>query len=132
HINGRDAWRAKADRIFAVLGARLAQRPESLPAHVSALDFELAPVRHILIAGDPAAADTRALLHVVNQRYLPNAVLLMADGAGGQQQLAKWLPFVAGAHPIKGQATAYICENLVCKLPTPDLAVAARLLDAKP
>jgi uncharacterized protein YyaL (SSP411 family) len=68
----------------------------------------------------------------VHERYLPNAVLLLADGGPAQQQLAKWLPFVAGAHPIKGQATAYICENQVCKMPTPDLTIAARLLDARP
>jgi len=131
HITGRDEWRTKADRIFSAFGPRFTLNPEALPAMASALDFALAPTRHILIAGDPAAADTRALLHLVHQRYLPNAVLLLADGGAAQAQLAKWLPFIEGAHPIKGQATAYICENLVCKLPTPDLAVAARLLDAK-
>ena len=45
HITGRDAWRAKADRIFAVFGARLAQRPESLPALVSGVLDVLAPLR---------------------------------------------------------------------------------------
>ena len=45
---------------------------------------------------------------------MPNAVLMLADGGAAQEQLAKWLPFIAGdAHQIKGQATAYICENLV-------------------
>jgi uncharacterized protein len=132
NITGRDEWRTKADKVFAAFGPRFTAHLESLPAMASALDFALAPTRHILIAGDPAGADTRALLHLVHERYLPNAVLLLADGGPAQQQLVKWLPFVAGAHPIKGQATAYICENLVCKLPTPDLTIVARLLDARP
>jgi uncharacterized protein YyaL (SSP411 family) len=132
HISGREEWRAKADKLFAGLGPKFISHPEALPAMASALDFALAPTRHILIAGDPAAADTHALLRLVHERYLPNAVLLLADGGAGQAQLVKWLPFVEGAHPVKGQATAYICENQVCKLPTPDLTVAARLLDAKP
>ncbi len=79
HITGRDDWRMKADKVFAAFGARFTAHPESLPAMASALDFALSPTRHILIAGDPAGGDTRALLHVVHQRYLPNAVILMAD-----------------------------------------------------
>ena len=31
----------------------------------------------------------------------------------------------------EGRATAYICENYVCKLPTSDPQVVARLLDTK-
>jgi len=30
-----------------------------------------------------------------------------------------------------GKATAYICENYACNLPTVDLQTAARLLDAR-
>jgi hypothetical protein len=30
-----------------------------------------------------------------------------------------------------GKATAYICENFVCKLPTNDPTIVARLLDGK-
>jgi uncharacterized protein YyaL (SSP411 family) len=110
----------------------MASSPESLPALASALDFALAPKRHILIAGDPNAADTKALIRVVNERYLPNAVLMLADGGEAQQQIARWLPFVAAAHPINGRAAAYVCDEMICKMPTPEPAVMARLLDARP
>ncbi len=75
--------------------------------------------------------DTRELLRQVNTRFLPNKILLLADGGAGQQQLAHWLPFVAGAHRMKGRATAYVCENYVCKLPSADPQMLARLLDTK-
>ena len=42
-----------------------------------------------MIAGLPGAEDTRALLRLVWQRYIPNRVLLLADGAGGQKHLAQ-------------------------------------------
>ena len=32
---------------------------------------------------------------------------------------------------MKGRATAYVCENYVCKLPTTEPDVMARLLDNK-
>jgi uncharacterized protein len=69
------------------------------------------------------------LLRQVNSRFLPNRILLLADGGIGQQQLARWLPFVAGAHRMKNRATAYVCENYICKLPTVDPQVMVRLLD---
>ena len=69
----------------------------------SALDFDLAHKRQVLIAGVPGAADTRALLRLVNERFLPNKILLLADDSSGQQQLARWLPFVADVHRIPGE-----------------------------
>jgi uncharacterized protein YyaL (SSP411 family) len=131
HITGREDWKEKAGKTLALFGGTMAAHPESLPALASALDFALAPARHILIAGNPDAADTKVLLRLVNGRYLPNAILMLADGGPAQQQIARWLPFVAGAHPIGGRATAYICDEMVCKLPTPEPAVVARLLGAR-
>jgi len=126
----RADWRDKAQKTISAFASRLQSDPEAVPALASALDFRLAPQKQILIAGDPKSQDTRELLRQVNSRFLPNKILLLADGAAGQQQLARWLPFVAGARRIKDRATAYVCENYVCKLPTTDPQVMAHLLDS--
>jgi len=125
----RSQWRDKAQKTLSAFASRLLSDPEAAPALVSALDFRLAQTKQILIAGDPASQDTRELLRQVNSRFLPNKILLLADGSAGQQQLARWLPFVAGAHRTKDRATAYVCQNYVCKLPTTDPQVMVRLLD---
>jgi len=65
---------------------------------------------------------------LVWQRYIPNRVLFLADGAAGQRQLVRWLPSVANVTRKQG-AAAYICENYVCNLPTADPPTVARLLD---
>ena len=127
----RGGWRDAAYKTLSAFASLLRSNPEAAPALVSALDFRLAQTKQILIAGDPWSQDTRDLLRQVNTRFLPNKILLLADGGAGQQQLARWLPFVAGAHRTKDRATAYICENYVCKLPTAAPQVMARLLDAK-
>jgi uncharacterized protein YyaL (SSP411 family) len=100
-----------------------------MPYLMSAFDLSLAKPRQIVIAGAPGAEDTRALLRLVWQRYIPNRVLLLADGAVGQKQLAHWVPSLASVTPKHGRATAYICENYVCNLPTADPPTVARLLD---
>jgi len=125
----RAEWRDKAQKTLSAFAARLQSDPEAVPALVSALDFRLAQTKQILIAGDPTSQDTRALLREVNTRFLPNKILLLADGGTGQRQVARWLPFVAGAHRMKDRATAYVCENYICKLPTADPQVMARLLE---
>jgi uncharacterized protein YyaL (SSP411 family) len=125
----RAEWRDMAQKTLSAFAARLQSDPEAVPALASALDFRLAQTKQILIVGDPTSPDTRVLLRQVNTRFLPNKILLLADGGGRQQQLARWLPFVAGAHRVKDRATAYVCENYLCKLPTADPQVMARLLE---
>ncbi len=127
----RTAWHEKAQRTIAAFASRLQADPEAVPALASALDFWLAQTKQIVIAGVPGAPDTRALLRIVNERFLPNKILLLADGGSGQGQLARWLPFLAGVRTKQGHATAYVCQNYVCKLPTTDPQTVARLLDAK-
>jgi uncharacterized protein len=125
----RTEWRDKAYKTLSAFTARLQADPDAVPALASALDFRLAKTKQILIVGDLTSQDTRELLRQVNTRFLPNKILLHADGGAGQQQLAVWLPFIAGAHRIKERATAYVCENYVCKLPTTDPQMMARLLE---
>jgi len=128
-IFDKQAYKDNADKTLAAFAPRLEQMPEAMPYMMSALNFSLAKHRQIVIAGAPGADDTRALLRLVWQRYIPNRVLLLADGAEGQRQLGRWLPLLANVIRKQGRATAYICENYVCNLPTTDPPTVARLLD---
>jgi uncharacterized protein YyaL (SSP411 family) len=126
------SWKEKADKTLAASAAQLEKSPEATPLLAAALDLQLSQHKQIVIAGDPGGADTRALLDLVWQRFLPNAILFLADGGPSQRELARYLPLVASMTRKQGRATAYICENYVCNLPTADPKVAARLLDGKP
>jgi uncharacterized protein YyaL (SSP411 family) len=128
-MTDRAEWRSKAEKTFAAFAGRLEKNPEAVPQLVAAVDFGLSKPKQIVIAGKPEAADTKALLRLVHERYIPNKILLLADGGAGQKQLAQWLPFLEGVTRKQGRATAYICQNYVCKLPANDPTVVARLLD---
>lgn len=128
-MTDRQDLRKKADTTFAALADRLGAQGAAVPQLVAALDFSLSKPKQIVIAGEPGAADTRAMLRLVHDRFIPNKILLIADGGSGQRQLAQWLPFLQGVSRKGGRATAYICENYVCQLPTADLGIAAKLLD---
>jgi len=130
-MTDRKTWRDMADKTFAAQASRLTEPGASVPQLASALDFSLSKARQIVIAGAPDAADTRAMLQLVHQRFIPNKILMVVDGGPAQKEIAKWLPFVGNMDRRDGKATAYICENYACNLPTADLQVAARLLDGK-
>lgn len=131
-ITGRKIWEERAEKNIAAFSQRLETLPEALPQMAVALDFSLSKPRQIVIAGKPGAADTQALLRLVHERFIPNKILLLADGGEVQKQLAQWNPFFAGVAPVGGKATAYICEDYVCKLPVSNLEAVARMLDRKP
>ncbi len=121
-------WQQKGAQTIATFAERLQQYPSIMPQMLAALDFQLDKPKQIIIAGAPGAADTQKMLREIHRRYLPNKIILLADGGEGQKQLSKYLPFVASVSMQNGKATAYVCENYVCKLPTADVAVMAGLL----
>jgi uncharacterized protein YyaL (SSP411 family) len=123
--------KAKADKTFAAFSARLKKSPDALPQLMAALDFARSKPKQIVIAGKANAADTRALLRLVHERYIPNKLLILADGAASQAEVARRLPFIEAMHPLDNKATAYICEEYACRVPSSDPRVVARILDGK-
>ncbi len=72
------------------------------------------------------------MLNEVNSRYLPNALVLLADSKENQDYLGTFLPFIQDMKPIKGKATAYVCEDFICKQPTNKSGILGQILDKTP
>jgi uncharacterized protein len=122
-------WRELADRALTLFGKRLDELPVAMPQMLAVLDYHLDKPKQIVIAGHPGREDTEKMLHEVQARYIPNKIILLADGGPGQEFLSRYLPFIQSMKMRGDRATAYICENYACKLPTSDLSVMAKLLD---
>ncbi len=121
-------WKKLAGAALKHFGDRLREQPQSLPHMLAALDFHLGTPKQVVLAGDPSGAAVQALLKVVHSTYVPNKVLLFADGGNGQEYLGRSNPAVRAMVPVDGKPTAYVCENYVCRLPTSEPEVLARLL----
>ncbi|MBO0721625.1 MAG: thioredoxin domain-containing protein, partial [Blastocatellia bacterium] len=124
-------WGEMADRALAFFGKRLDELPEAMPQMLAVLDYHLDKPKEIVIAGHPGREDTEKMLHEVHARYIPNKIILFADGGPGQEFLGRYLPFIQSMKMRGDKATAYICQNYACKLPTADLGVMAKLLEEK-
>jgi uncharacterized protein len=127
-----DTARDRAVKTIHAFGGQLNGNPESLPGMMSAYDALTSRQRQIVIAGVPGSADTRQMLDLIWGRYLPNSILMLADQGARQRELARRLPFLRNMRPKNGKATAYVCQNYVCNLPSSDPKVVANLLDGEP
>ena len=128
----RDDWREKAQLTLAFYARRLEKNPAAMPQMLVAIDLAEAAPRHVVIAGAPGAADTRAFVSEFNHRFLPHDLLLLADGGAAQRRLAALAPFTGSLAPRNGKATAYVCVDYACRLPTTDRAAFAAQLDEHP
>jgi uncharacterized protein YyaL (SSP411 family) len=126
---GNETWREMAQQSMQAFEGRLLDTPYAMPQMMAAVDFYLDKPKQILIAGQRDSPDTKAILREVHKRFIPNKILVLADGGPAHQRLNASLEILDSLRQIDGKATAYICEDYVCKLPTNDVAVVARLLD---
>jgi uncharacterized protein YyaL (SSP411 family) len=123
-------WWEMAEKTLRLFGSRVQSMPQATPQMLVAVDFSLDKPKQIIVAGKPEAPDTRAMLRAVHELFVPNKILLLADGGAGQNYLGKHLPFVAAMAMKDGKATAYVCENYACQMPTAEIEVMKKLLEA--
>ncbi len=131
-ITGRDEYHTKAEKTLQAFASSLEENPTSMPLMLAAYDFFRAKPKQIILAGKLDSENTRVLLREVYRNYLPNKIVLLADGAEGQKFLSKNNAALGAMVPIDGRTTAFICEDFVCQLPTNDVTVMARLLAGEP
>jgi uncharacterized protein YyaL (SSP411 family) len=98
-----DLLRTTADNITLI---------PSASAHLmSGLDFLIGPSFEIVLAG----AEVHALQRAVFASFVPNKVVLHSG-----TDIAPIAPFTKAQRAIRGKATAYVCTNHLCRLPTGD------------
>ena len=127
-ITGDPALAERARKTIAAVSEQLGRFPAAMPQMLCALDASLGKPRQIVIAGPRDSAETRALLREVHAHYLPNKLLLLADGAQGQQWLGERLEFLKTVGPVDGKPAAFVCEDFVCQLPTNEVGKLRELL----
>jgi hypothetical protein len=126
-MTGRQDFRASAERALDAFGSRMVAAPVGVPQMLAAFEFSTSKPKQIVLAGERDAPDTRLLLAALHTRFVPDRIVLLVN-AESRPVLARYLPAVADMAAIGGQATAYVCQDYTCKLPTSDVTVFGQLL----
>jgi uncharacterized protein YyaL (SSP411 family) len=117
--------REQADQALRAFATRMTRTPRAVPQMLRALDFRLAAVKEVVIAGPVDDPRTRALLDVARAAFLPARVIAVTSG---EDAIARTIPWAAQRVAIDHQPTAYVCENQMCLLPARDPASLRRQL----
>ena len=130
-MTGDSILKKQTEASMICFNAVLQQSPHAMPQMIAALDFFFSAPKQIVIAGNGSSSRTTEFLDEIARHFLPNVVLLSADGGGGQEFFSERLPVMASMAPKDGSTTAYVCENYVCELPVNKIEQLAALLSSK-
>ncbi|AKJ65233.1 thioredoxin domain-containing protein [Kiritimatiella glycovorans] len=125
-LTGEPEYEAHA----AALGRAFSGSVEQPSAHtmlMCALDFATGPTFEVVIAGDPAAPDTKALVAGLRQRFIPNKVAMLRP-VGGASTDEPLPDHVSAYSPVDGKAAAYVCRKFQCLPPITNGAQMVEIL----
>ncbi|MBV8815597.1 MAG: thioredoxin domain-containing protein [Verrucomicrobia bacterium] len=111
----RPEFRDAANRIIASCGALMEKSPVAAPQLLAGLSALLSDPVQIVIATKDKLQEP--LIKVIREIYLPDKVILCADGSGGQDWLIQHIPALRGMELINGKSAAYVCRHFACELP---------------
>jgi len=118
-ITAREDYERIANELIRSVADEASLAPVASTYLLSALDFVLGPSFEVVLSG----ADVSALRRAVYAQFVPNKVVLRAP--------LKLAPYTEHQKPIRKRATAYVCTNYLCKLPTSEPAKLAELLHGR-
>jgi uncharacterized protein YyaL (SSP411 family) len=95
---------------------------------LSALEFAQGESYEIVIAGDPDQPDTQKMLETIRGQYIPNKVILLKGTKHQSEEVSRLAPFAKFHDSVGGKATAHVCIDYNCKLPTTDTQQLLKLL----
>jgi uncharacterized protein YyaL (SSP411 family) len=121
----------KAAKIGSAFSGSVKQSPAAYTQLMVALDFGIGPCYEVVIAGRAQAEDTKAMVKALRTHFLPNKVVLFNPNGRESPEIARLADFTKNQSSIEGKATAYVCLNYNCKLPTTDINKMLELLNIR-
>ncbi|MCX5906077.1 MAG: thioredoxin domain-containing protein, partial [Deltaproteobacteria bacterium] len=132
-LTGNVGLEEMADRMLRTFAASMGEYPMAYTQFLNFLDFVVGPSREIVICGDPQEQDGQAIISWIQQKFLPNKVMLLKPtgpgGAGpGGKDILNLAPFTKEMQPIQGKTAVYICSAYACQKPVTELEDLAKIL----
>ena len=66
------------------------------------------------------------MIQALRTLYKPNSVLLFKNSRDPADDIGRLAPYTEHHRTLRGQATAYVCADFRCELPTTDIGEAVR------
>jgi uncharacterized protein len=121
----------KAELLARAFSGNIKQFPSAYTQMLVALEFALGPSYEVVIAGRSGTDDTHDMLRKLRQVFVPGKVVLLRPMDEDSPAISGLAGYTANQVSVDGKATAYVCANYQCKLPTTESDEMLELLGAK-
>ncbi len=119
HMSGKTDYIEKAEGIIKAFSDPVKQYPAGHSQLMVALEYALNPNYEVVIVGEPQKPDTRLMIAALRRPFIPEKIVLFrtADKSTARA-ITDIAPFTRSMATRNGQATAYVCQEFACRLPT--------------
>ena len=124
HLTGDQDPGKKALDLSRAAFAAVGEEPAGHTMLLCALDYALGPVHEIALVGEAEDSGIIEMLHAIRSRFLPNKAVVLVSG----REIGEAIPFAKDLVQLEGKATAYVCSDHVCQLPTTNPEMMTDLL----
>ncbi|PAB59778.1 thioredoxin domain-containing protein [Anaeromicrobium sediminis] len=114
-LTGNTELEEKAISQFTTFGGKVSEIPNAYTHFMMAFLLHEMGVKEVVVVGDKNKEDTRELLKVVNEDFSPFTVTVLKDA---NEELDEIIPIGKNKEMVDEKATAYVCENFTCNIPT--------------
>ncbi len=126
-MTGAPEFENKAAQIEKSFFRNISQTPIAYTMVLAALDFARGPSSEVVIAGELQAEDTKSLLSALRKEFIPSKVVIFRP-TEESPEIINLANYTRNMSNIEEKATAYVCKNFNCKLPTNDAGKMLKLL----
>jgi uncharacterized protein YyaL (SSP411 family) len=125
---GDTNFEEKAAATIRAFSATIPRAYSGFSMMLAALEFALGESFEIVIAGDPSETDSQKMIDAIRGQYIPNRVILLKGTTHQSSEVTRLAPFAKFMDTVGGKATAHVCIDYNCKLPTNEIQKLLELL----
>ena len=129
-ITGNTDLEVQANRIGKAFSGDVRQAPIAHTQLLSAIEFGIGPSYEVVLAGNPGEDDLKVMVNRLRSKFIPNKVVLLRPDGDKTPEISSLAQYTVPQNSIDGCATAYVCINYQCQLPTTDPEKMLELLNA--
>ncbi len=129
-LTAKPEFEELAAKISKAFSTQILQMVSAYSQMMIAVDYAVGPSFEIVIVGEFETADTQMMLKTLRSRFNPNQVIIFISEKQ-KKPILELAPFTFAYSTIEGKATAYVCVNHICQLPTTEIKQMLKFLESK-
>ncbi len=129
HIAGNSQYEEKAAHLLRACSKTISEAPSAYTQFMTAFDFSLGPSSQVVIVGNPRSGDTMTMIETLQGSFIPNKVVIFRSTEEEDPDITRLAEYTRDLESIEGKATAYVCRDFRCDLPSTDAKQMLTLLN---